>query len=93
MWSSVANSTVSRSRCFVGEQFGSGVHGPPGPVQRVARAAAVAVDGLLDARRQVSMASPARSTTGAHNGDLGTMPFMPRSCLCRCRQAPGWSGL
>ena len=47
-WASSANSVVEPLLLFVGEQVDAGVQGAAGPVERIVRAAAVAVDDLLD---------------------------------------------
>ena len=81
-------------RLHVGEQPGAGVQGTPGGVERVALAAAVAVDGLLDPAPHLSSASPASRTTwkglcrGRHNPFYADVLVMPMSARKPCA---GWA--
>ena len=56
---------------FVGEQVGAGMQGPPGPVERIGRAASMPVQLLLDsAAAQVQrVAGQTDDVEGVHHGD------------------------
>ena len=62
---------VQPASLSVGEQVGAGVQGPPGPVERIGGAAAVAVELLLDpaAASVQRVAGQADDVEGVHYRD------------------------
>ena len=99
-WTSSANSVLEPLLLFVGEQIEPGVQGPAGPVERIVRAAAVAVDDLLDpaAAPVQGIAGEADDVEGVHHRDsvgqfLGGGGLEPGEAVHRDdldAVSPGW---